>query len=93
MDESTRQDRLEEQIIACLLIERQSPYDTLKTLLAHPDLADPMAAVFALTTVAADLSGWHEPVLHDLSNRCFEAATLFICEFWADGYRLEPPAD
>jgi hypothetical protein len=91
LDESTRQDRLEERIIACLLIERQSPYDALKTLMAQPDPPDPMAAVFALITVGADLSGWHEPVLHALSHRCFEAATLFICELWAEGYRLDPP--
>lgn|GEM_PF-4376236 len=91
MEVSTGQDQIEERITQCLLIERKSPYGALKTLLAQSTPPDPMEAVFALTTVAADLSGWHEPVLNDLSNRCFEAATLFVCELWAAGYRLEPP--
>lgn len=91
MDESKSQDQLEEQIVKSLLIERKSPHDALKSLLSQPNPPDPMEAVFALTTVASDLSHWQESELHDLANRCFEAATLFVCELWAQGYRLEPP--
>ncbi len=76
-----------------LLTDRLSPYDTLQNLMNTPDAPDPMEAVFALTTVAADLSGWQETGLYDLSNRCFAAATLFICELWAAGYQLDPPEE
>ena len=85
------QDWLEARLIERLLIERQSPYEALKDMLALPEPPDPLELVFALTTVAADLSGWHEPDLQALSDRCFEEAALFVCELWAEGYRLHRP--
>ncbi|WP_394707426.1 hypothetical protein [uncultured Celeribacter sp.] len=93
MDMHNRQEWLEEKITERLLTDRLSPHDALQSVMADPDAPDPMEAVFALTTVAADLSGWQEAGLFGLSNRCFAAATLFICELWAEGYRLEPPEE
>lgn len=93
MDMHQRQEGLEERITERLLTDRLSPYATLQSLMTDPDSPDPMEAVFALTTVAADLSGWQETGLYDLSNHCFAAATLFICELWSEGYRLDPPEE
>ncbi|WP_417268693.1 hypothetical protein [Celeribacter baekdonensis] len=91
MGASEEQDKLEETIIQQLVFERQTPGTVVRGLLSGPNPPDPLQAVFALTTIAADLSGWHEPDLQDLSSRCFEEATLMICELWAEGFRLTKP--
>ncbi|PZX11437.1 hypothetical protein [Celeribacter halophilus] len=88
-----KQELLEQRITERLLVERQTPHDALRGLIAQPDAPDPMAAVFALTTVAADMAGWGEPPLERLADQCFSEAALFICELWAAGYRLEPPPE
>ncbi|EKE67781.1 MULTISPECIES: hypothetical protein [Roseobacteraceae] len=91
MGTSEEQDKLEETIIQQLVFDRQNPGTVVRGLLSGPNPPDPLQTVFALTTVAADLSGWHEPELQDLSSRCFEEATLMICELWAAGFRLTKP--
>ena len=88
---SEDQDKLEETSIQQLVFDRQNPGTVVRGLLSGPNPPDPLQAVFALTTIAADLAGWHEPDLQDLSSRCFEEATLMICELWAEGFRLTKP--
>ncbi|WP_177213158.1 hypothetical protein [Celeribacter neptunius] len=86
-----KQTELEERIVERLLVDRQAPVDVLRDVMAGPDAPDPLEAVFALTTVASDMSTWHEEDLRELSEHCFQDAALFICELWAAGYELKAP--
>ncbi len=75
------------------MIEGDTPYEALHWLISQAPAPNPMDAVFALCTVAADMRGWREPGLQQLSDRCFDDATLFLCELWSKGYRLTSPSD